>query len=458
MIKVELVSNRLSTKEILDIVDEFSVNRLTYVEEEEYLTGQNTKILTTGTNVTDKKKVDSSIPDWKIPVSYGRKIVKTVTGYMYLPGLINYDIPDDKSDEIIRDIFKENEEPVLNQSLGTYQGTNGKTYELHYLTEEGELKYNFAMLKAYQGFAIYDFSIIPKMVAFIRVYKKWDTEIYVVYYSDTVIQYERFKDDNGKTQLAKTDEYVNVFKEVPVVQIDNNANKVSDISVVKALIDAYDNILSGGMNEFSRFAFAYLKLVGMSIDKKSASDIKRNQIFEGLENKDAVSFLTKDIPTDFLEKTADRIKHEIHRQAFIPDIDELKFGGQTSGVAIERFIYLMEYIAADKEAQFRLGIKKRLRLIQKIEPSIKIDDIEIIFNRNKPASDLTNAQIYAMLDGRGISRESLMLKYTWIENPEEELEKYEEEQSKRKVASFEDDLEDNTDQDDSNEDDIEDEA
>ena len=449
MIKVELVSNRLSTKEILGIVDEFNVNKMLYMEEEEYLKGQNTKILTSGTNVTTNKKVDSNIPDWKIPVAYGRKIVKTVTGYMYLPGLINYDIPDSNSDKIIRNIFKENEEPVLNQSLGTYQCTNGKTYELHYQTEEdGKLKYNMAMLKAYQGIAIYDYSIIPKMVSFIRVYKKVNTEIYVVYYSDTVIQYERFKDKNGKTQLAKTDEFANVFKEIPAVQIDNNANKVSDIAIVKELIDAYDNILSGGMNEFSRFAFAYMKIVGMKLDPKIKGDIKRYQIFEGLENKDAVSFLTKDIPTEFLEKTADRIKHEIHRQAFIPDIDDLMFGGQTSGVAIDKFIYLMEYIAADKEAQFRLGIKKRLKLIQKIEESIVIDDIKIIFNRNRPASDLVNAQIYSILDGRGISRESLMLKYTWLEDPVEELKKFEEEQS-NKVISFgdetdelEDELED----------------
>ena len=442
MIKVELVSNRLSTKEILGIVDEFNVNKMLYMEEEEYLKGQNTKILTSGTNVTTNKKVDSSIPDWKIPVPYGRKIVKTVTGYMYLPGLINYDIPDTNSDKIIRNIFKENEEPVLNQSLGTYQCTNGKTYELHYQTQEdGKLKYNMAMLKAYQGIAIYDYSIIPKMVSFIRIYKKGETEIYVVYYSDTVIEYERFKDKNRKTQLVKTDGFLNVFQEVPVSEIDNNENKVSDISVVKALIDAYDNILSGGMNEFSRFAFAYMLLVGMKLDPKNKADIKKYQIFEQLESKDSVSFLTKEIPTEFLEKTADRIKQEIHRQAFIPDIDDLKFGGQTSGVAIDKFIYLMEYIAADKEGQFRLGIKKRLKLIQKIETSIIVDDIKIVFNRNTPASDLVNAQIYSMLDGRGISRESLMLKYTWLEDPVKELKKYKEEQGK-KGNSFDDETDD----------------
>jgi SPP1 family phage portal protein len=195
------------------------------------------------------------------------------------------------------------------------------------------------------------------------------------------------------------------------------------------LIDAYDVLASDSMNEFDRFAWAYLLLVGFQLKEKDLKEIKRKRVFEKLPDKSAVDFLTKDIPTEFIQFMANWIKQEIHKQSFIPDIDELKFSGAVSGVAIDKFIYLMEYVAVDKESFYHLGLKKRLKMINRITPFKDLNKIEIQFTRNLPNNEVEKVDNYVKLDGRGISRETLIKHYlTWVKDPQAELEKAIEEQ------------------------------
>ena len=434
MIKYELVNNRIPDKDIIKIVDNYITDMSAqYSKEELYLKGKNTSILS-----SKIKDNDLNIPNWRIPVAYGRKIVKTVTGYMYAPGLITYQDAPDK----LTEIFKNNEEPIENQSLGTYQGANGKTYELQYIGDDGE--YNFAMVKASEGIAIYDYSIKPKMQAFIRFYMKQKAWIYHVYYSDKIFKFERKVDMVENKAIAKDntiallEEEENIFNEIPIIEIDNNGNEVSDISIVIDLIDAYDMLVTDGANEISRFAWAYLLLFGMKIEADKLEQIKKQRVMQNLPDEARVEFLTRDIPSEFIETLAARVKKEIHLQSFIPDIDEVTFTSGASGVAISKFIYLMEFIAAEKEAFFKSALYKRLKLMNVIYPEIDPDTIKIEFQRNKPESDAIGAEIYQKLDGRGISRETLITKYTSIEDAEEEMKKYDKEQEKNKTASFED--------------------
>jgi SPP1 family phage portal protein len=197
--------------------------------------------------------------------------------------------------------------------------------------------------------------------------------------------------------------------------------------VIQELIDAYDVLVSDSMNEFERFSWAYLLLVGQSIDPQDSADIKRQRIFQNLKSINDVGFLTKDINKEFIEFMADRIKREIHDQSFVPNLQDLKVGGAASGVAIEKFIYIMEYLAADKESEFRNGLYDRIEMLNSIAETMEID--KITFTRNLPSTDMVHADVYMKLDGRGISRKTLMEQYMpFIENPEKELEEFKKEQ------------------------------
>ena len=443
MIKRQTFNNRFSEKQIQNIVKE-AINELDeYKKQEEYYKGDNEYILHTRAKEPASND-DASAKIWEMPVSYGRKIVKTISGYMYKPGLITYQIDNKQDKELIELINKANDETILNNKLGSYAAANGQTYELHYIENniiKDTIDYKMTMIKAKDAIAVYNHDIDPKMTTFIRVLKIEGRTQYEVYYADEIILYEEVddnespsKDDIRLEEIARFDNvfYIEGDPGINVIEYKNNEENISDIWIVKQLIDAYDVINSTSMIEFDKFAFAYLKLVGSALSSEDTKKVRAKKIFANLENKDAVSYLTKDITTEFIEKTADRIKREIHRQTFIPDIDDIQFSGAASGVAIDKFIYLMEYTASDKEAYFRKALHERFKLINRIKPIQDIDGIKIDCARNLPSSDYINSQIYANLDGKGISRETLQGHlFAWIENPVEELEKFSEEEDKR---------------------------
>ena len=429
MVKAVTTNNRLTPKQIKQIVDDNQNKLLEYAEQEKYYKGKNNYILNVRPLEPFTKTDGKNSKIWELPIAYGRKIVKTISGYMYKPGLITFTTENKKDKQFIDELFKQNNEPILNNKLGVYNAVNGLSYELHYIPREGEFDYKMTMVKAKNALMVYNYDIDPEKIAFIRIVNKANEINYEVYYNDIVITY--LLTDTGLKKIEK--DKLNPFGVIPVIDRINNEERIGDIEIVKILIDAYDVINSSSMIEFDKFAYAYLKIVGSGIKDDDLKKAKLRRIFANLDDKDAISWLTKNIPTDFIEKTADRIKREIHRQSFIPDIDEIKFGGSASGVTVDKFIYLMEYSVSDKEAYFRKGLMERFELIQKFNPALEdIYSIKIDFARNIPQSDTANAEIYAKLDGKGISRKTMMGHlFSWIEDPEKELKKFEEEADAR---------------------------
>lgn len=411
---------RLSGEELKDIIDDFKLHwRIEYHYGEDYYRGENVYI---ASRVLVENNSDA--PDWRIKVSYGRKICNTVTGYMFKPGCITYKTDIAGDDEQLKLINEINREAIHNNRQGGYLSANGKCYELHYVDDDNNPR--FTMIKAADGIALYDYTFDNNIVIFIRLYNKGDVEYYDVYYDDIV---ETWREVESSDKLEKVSENPNVYQTVPVVEYYNNDDYISDLSPIIKLIDAYDVLASDSMNEFDRFAWAYLLLVGFQLKERDLKEIKRKRVFEKLPDKSAVDFLTKDIPTEFIQFMANWIKQEIHKQSFIPDIDELKFSGAVSGVAIDKFIYLMEYVAVDKESFYHLGLKKRLKMIDRIVPFKDLNKIEIQFTRNLPNNETEKVDNYVKLDGRGISRETLIKHYlTWVKDPQAELEKAVEEQ------------------------------
>lgn len=394
--------------------------RPVFQDQECYYAGENPAIFGRSSPKT------KDVPDNRIPISYGRKIIKTISGYMFKPGLITYDIENTADKDNLNELYMLNDEPILNNKLGTYMSINGITFELHYFKDNNaNLEYRMTMVKAADGIPIYNYDIDPVMMAFIRIYMIGDEQLFEVYYPMEIVTY---KFNANKNDLEVIDSNVNVFKQVPIVIYENGINQLSDICPIKELIDANDVLASDSMNEFDRFAFAYLKLVGQGLTEDDAEEIKRKRIFEHLENKDAVGFLTKDIPTEFITLMKGWIKSEIHAQSMIPDVSELNFTGGASGVAISKFIYLLEYIAGDKEAYFKEGVSNRLNLVNLFRPIQDPEGIRMVFTRNVPASAVENAKNYTLYFGKGITTPTLISEFApFVDDPDAEYEAFKEE-------------------------------
>lgn len=446
----------LTPDDILDFISDYEAKIVPELNKLwEYYRGRNVKIL-------GRKVVDANNPDNRIVVSYGRKIVNTWTGYGARPKYITYK-PVIKTDEIpveemANEELKENKNPIEKQyieELHNIFGVNnepirtnrawrniavfGVSYELMYIDSVNEPLNKELPMKAVPKFftvdpremiLLYDYSPEPKLKIAIRFYKMDSDSRYKVevYYNDHIDTYFRIRKDENKTAKweLKIDKLglPNYFDQIPVSPFYNGdeAQSIFEGGVL-SLIDAYDTLYSDSMNEFDRFAFAYLvmKKFGITnpVDKKdpvkqneSLKNVKRRRVFEHLDKEADIHFLTKDIPTQFLQWMGIALREQIHIQSHVPDFTGDKMAG-ASGIAIQRLMFDFENLVSSSEADFDLGLYKRIELITVIlkklnRPNGTSDMVNISHKRNIPLNTMEFAQTALTMANAGFSRRAVI--------------------------------------------------
>ncbi len=415
-------TDKLTAGQIQDALHTFDRDR--YERNKAYYQGKNVKILA-------RKKDKDREPNWIVSIPYARKIIKTVSGYMYKPGLISYSSDNDNYLDALNDIFQQNRESTKTASIGEQTSVQGIGYEVHYT--EG-VKPMFSKLPADKGIPIYDYSIEPELKAFIYFYEI-DKVIHIyVYYPDVIEHWtkekrrERDRLIEDKDLPKFVDETPHEYEAVPVNIYKNNEEMVGDFEPVLYLIDAYDALATDCMNEVDRFSNAYMVLKNISLSAQDAKKIKEVRVFDNVSEDAAVEILTKDIPHGYFQYLSDFYRREIHKQSHVPNFIEDATGGQLSGVAIDKLLYDFEFIAATKEQMFREGLRQRINLISTILRKTQGDigeewDIDIHFQRNKPQNMKENAEILNLLMGI-ISQETLINEYIpFVDDPQAEIEK-----------------------------------
>lgn len=374
--------------------------------------------------IQNREIKDIGAPDNRIAVPYGRKIVNSIVGYMYRPGLISYQSENENFKDKLDDIFYYNNEPLKSSKAGRMACINGVAYELHYIDKDTIPR--FSILDPAELIPIYDYSIEPELIAAIRFYTINDVTFVDVYYENIIVQYK-----DTKERLEFLEEKENIYGMVPLAVYKNNGEGKSDIEPIKSLIDAYDVLISDSMNEFDRFAWAYLVLKGLALDESDASKIKDTRIFTILQEFGDVRFLTKDVNDAFIENMKDTIREEIHKQAHVPDMTDESFAGQQSGIAIRYKLYDLENLASTKEIYFREGLDRRIDLLENVLEKRhgelgNVREIDIVMNRNIPLN-ITEIADYSMKLKGTVSDRTLLSQIPFVKNVDEELERISEE-------------------------------
>jgi len=377
-----------------------------------YYIGKNPTIIAT----TDAlRRKDAGATNNCTPVSYGRKIITTFTGYAYRPRYITYKSENESLLDELLLVFNENSEHIKTSMNGRNTGIFGMSYELLYMgtskiSDKPEVK--FTVIDPRELILLYDYSIEPVKKIAIRFYNvSEELDKIAVYYNDHTEYYDLKKTRYGSGDtLIATGEERTFFGEVPIVPYYLNQEVQSLIESTLPLIDDYDALVSGAMNEFDRFSNAYLRLVSMSLSKDQLQKLKYSRIFEQLKDKESVSFLTKDIPTAYIQFMAELIKSQIHTQSHVPD---LASGVDLSGVAIKRTMFDFENVVSSAEAEFDTGLLERIRMILVVLKLMSradgtFDEITISHKRNEPVNLMEFADISLKMSQTGLSMESII--------------------------------------------------
>ena len=467
----------LTNDDILKYISDYETKTVPHLNDLwEYYKGKNVKIL-------NRKSPDPNNPDNKIVVSYARKLVITFTGYGYRPKYITYkpnikktstEIEQAENDVTVTEdpiekkyvnelqkIYNLNNEHIKTNRMGRNKAIYGLSYELLYVDSEVQSTSSQLPIKAIPKFftvdpremiVLYDFSPEPKIVIALRFYKMEDENHYKVevYYNDHTEYYIRYRENNTNKWLLKPDAVPyadNYYSGVPVIAYYLGDEIQSLFENVISLIDAYDVLFSDSMNEFDRFAFAYLvmKKFGLTnpIDKKdpvkqneTIKNVKRRRVFEHLDKDADIKFLTKDIPTAFIEHIGKQLKEQIHLQSHVPDFAMTT--GTMSGAAIDRLLFDFENLVSSDEADADTGLIARADMITKmLQTSGALDKsvdmasmVTINHKRNKPINTKEFADTAYTMTQAGFSRRAIVsnMPEDMIPDVEEELKEEKEEQ------------------------------
>ena len=147
----------------------------------------------------------------------------------------------------------------------------------------------------------------------------------------------------------------------------------------------------------------------MSLTPEQRKNLKSSRIFEQLAEKEAVSFLTKDIPTAYIEYMTGLIRDQIHIQSHVPDIGSGAFADGASGVAIQRLMFDFENVVSNAEAEFDTALYDRIRMITAIYKLTSradgtFDEITISHKRNAPLNLKEFADTALTMSQTGFSR------------------------------------------------------
>ena len=404
----------LSIEDIQKFIKKHKVESIRYIKLQKYYEGKH--------DILDHTSRDGQ-PNNKIVNPYPKYITDMLVGYFVGQPISYTSKEEDGLLEDLQAIFDYSDEQEENLELAKICSIKGKAYELLYRDEDARIRFN--EFGPDQMFVIYDMTISPSIKFAIRYYDVGEGNDKITYaevYDKEVCMLYKGKDSDLSLEQITP----HTFKDVPVVEYVNNKEEQGDFEQVITLIDAYNKAQSNTLNDMDQFTDAYLILVNMAgTDSGRIEDLKRDRVMLLDEDGDA-KWLIKEINDAWVENYKDRVRRDIHKFSYTPDMQDESFGNNLSGVSIRYKILAMEQIRSNKERKFKKGLQRRIELIcnsLSLEKNIDLfTNINIKFANTLPQNIYELSQTIKNLSPY-LSSETLLNQLPFVENAKEELEK-----------------------------------
>lgn len=406
--------DELSIEDIQKFIKKHKAESIRYIKLQKYYEGKH--------DILDRTSRDGQ-PNNKIVNPYPKYITDMLVGYFVGQPISYTSKEEDGLLEDLQAIFDYSDEQEENLELAKICSIKGKAYELLYRDEDARIRFN--EFGPDQMFVIYDMTISPSIKFAIRYYDVGEGNDKITYaevYDKEVCTLYKGKDSD----LSLDQVTPHTFKDVPVVEYVNNKEEQGDFEQVITLIDAYNKAQSNTLNDMDQFTDAYLILVNMAgTDSERIDELKRNRVMLLDDDGDA-KWLIKEINDAWVENYKDRVRRDIHKFSYTPDMQDESFGNNLSGVSIRYKILAMEQIRSNKERKFKKGLQRRIELICN---SLSLEkDIDLFTNMNIKFANTLPQNIYELSQtiknlSPYLSSETLLNQLPFVENAKEELEK-----------------------------------
>lgn len=412
-------------KSLEDINDNFIANAIDDYKASELPRLISLKKMFLGQHEILNRAYEAYKPQARLVHNFPAFITYQSTGY-FLGTPVSYENLDEAPE--IAQILQYNDESDTNARHGENASIYGVSYELIYVDRNSAIDTRFSVISPEEMFVVYDYNIEPNPIAAIRFYKDADDTEQVEVYTDATVTYYKAL----ASSLQYEDSIKHFFKDVPVVIFTNNENMIGDFENVITLIEEYNLLNSDTANDFAYFSDAYLFLSGAEIDTDTAVKMKEQRIINFPDEGASAQWLVKNIQDSALENYKNRLVDDIHKFSAVPNLTDENFSANLSGVAIRYKLLGLENMTKIKERKFKKGLQRRMEILfnflytrGKVEASNYLA-IKPIFKRSLPVNIAEEATIARDLNGI-VSKETAYSILSFIENPQDELLKMEEE-------------------------------
>lgn len=417
----------LTTELLQKIMDKFT----TYVQPKlkkwkDYYDGKHAILQKT---YSDESKVCN-----RIVTNYAKIITDTYSGYI-CGKPVSYSSNDDITD--VQEVINYNDDNAENIAFCTNCLIYGVAYELQWLDKDSKTRYS--QVSPLNAFAIYDNTLDNNLLYFVRWYDANsidddETKFIEVYSANTVKVYKANSLGSTMTFMEEKQHY---FGDVPVSVFWLNEDTEENIfNCIISLNDAYNELQSSEVDDFSAFCDAYLTLTGMDADDDDVKSMKENRVLL-LPQGGSAAWLTKNASDTQIVNMLDNIKKNIFKVSAAPDMGDENFLAQ-SGTALAFKLVGFENVASGIVARFTKAIQRRIELICNVLNLKASDavwrDIQINFVRNLPVNTTETIQLVNALKGV-VSDATLLAQLPFIDDVQAELEALQK-QKKDNMALF----------------------
>lgn len=311
----------------------------------------------------------------------------------------------------------------------------------------GDNGFEWAVVDSRQIIPIFDFGLKQKLIAVLRTYPSLedDGERSIVYEywtdkwcqafrrkeSDTIVEGLQYYYDafiNPETE-EPIEEYQHDIGEVPFIPFWNNNIHTNDLWNIKHLIDVYDKVFSGFINDLDDVQELIFILTGYGGTDLNGflQELKKYKVIKLDDEEGAgVSTLNIEIPIEARNSVLEATRKAIFEQGQGFDPQPENFGNQ-SGEALKFMYALIEMKVGLMETEFRLGFAKLVRAICNLE-NITCDVINQTWTRTRIKNDTELANICK--DSVGvISKKTILKNHPFVEDVEEELKQLKKEEA-----------------------------
>ncbi len=286
-------------------------------------------------------------PNNQLTANYARYITDVHTGYFLgqTPSL-TFDRPRTQ-DRMTRALEDASLESML-FAAGRDMSVCGEGYLLTYLSPKGP---RLARLSPLETFVL-TCGVRQEPVAAVRVHTEQGARVLGELYLPGLM---RPWEMEGKTLTFGKSRPL-PFEGLTVTRFCNNLDGTGDFEPVCSLLDAYNLLLSGAMDDMQSVANAFLALYGMmGTTREDIDDANRSRVL-CLADGGKAEFVVKDLSPDAIALMQQTLKHDLLAITMTPDLQDEAFAGNSSGVALEYKLWGIEQARAAKEQGFVGGL------------------------------------------------------------------------------------------------------